>query len=189
MPVPKADEVKLKDPRHYKLLGTRIGGVDNRPSSPASRSSASMCASRGPAHSHLRQMPGVWWQGAQCQPGGHQALPGVRDAFVVEGTSNLNGLMPGVAIVAEHTWAALSARKQLRVDWDEALTPPRAGAAFVQQADTLGPQPGAATHRRDGDVNTALQAAAKTVTARYEYPFISTPASSRRTAPPGGTTA
>ena len=51
-----------------------------------------------------------------------KALPGVRDAFVVAGTGNITGLMPGVAIVADSTWAAFSARKQLKVTWDEGPT-------------------------------------------------------------------
>ena len=48
-----------------------------------------------------------------------KALPGVHDAFIVDGTPNLRGLMPGVAIVAQSTWAAFSARKQLQVQWDD----------------------------------------------------------------------
>jgi hypothetical protein len=46
-------------------------------------------------------------------------LPGVRDAFVVEGqTADLLNLMPGVAIVADHFWAAQSARQKLAVTWN-----------------------------------------------------------------------
>ena len=82
---------------------------------------------------------------------------------------------------------SLSARKQLRVDWDEGPYATQSWRGFVRSRPTRsGLQPGAATHRRDGDVNTALRAAAKTVTARYEYPFISHASISRRTAPPGG---
>ena len=39
-----------------------------------------------------------------------KALPGVRQAFVVEGTTNLEGLMPGVAIVADTYVGARSPR-------------------------------------------------------------------------------
>ncbi len=46
-------------------------------------------------------------------------LPGVRDAFVIEGTGKPTEVMPGVAIVADTTWAAFEARKKLRVEWDE----------------------------------------------------------------------
>jgi isoquinoline 1-oxidoreductase beta subunit len=173
LPVPKADEVKLKDPRHYKLLGTRIGGVDNPAVVTGKPLFGIDVRQPGQLTATFVKCPVFGGKVRSANLEAIKALPGVRDAFVVEGTSNLNGLMPGVAIVAEHTWAALSARKQLRVDWDEGPYATQSWRGFVQQADTLGSQPGAATHRRDGDVNTALQAAAKTVTARYEYPFIS----------------
>jgi isoquinoline 1-oxidoreductase beta subunit len=102
-----------------------------------------------------------------------KALPGVRDAFVIDGTSNLNGLMPGVAIVAESTWAAFSARKQLRVTWDEGKAAGQSWTGFVAKANELSKKPGAKVLRKDGDAAAALAKAAKTVEAAYVYPFIS----------------
>ena len=46
-----------------------------------------------------------------------RSCPGVKHAFVVEGGTNLQELVGGVAIVADSWWLAQSARKQLKVTW------------------------------------------------------------------------
>jgi isoquinoline 1-oxidoreductase beta subunit len=102
-----------------------------------------------------------------------KAMPGVQDAFIVDGTSNLNGLRPGVAIVANSTWAAFRARKQLKVEWDEGVGAGHSWAGFTAQAQAASKQPGATVLRKDGEPAAALAGAAKTVEAAYTYPFIS----------------
>jgi isoquinoline 1-oxidoreductase beta subunit len=173
LPVPPEKAVVLKEPNDYKLLGTRIGGVDN----------AAIVTGK-PLFGSDVQLPGMLYAVYDKCPvfGGKvlsanldavKALPGVRDAFVIDGTSNLNGLMPGVAIVAESTWAAFSARKQLRVTWDEGKAAGQSWTGFVAKANELSKKPGAKVLRKDGDAAAALAKAAKTVEAAYVYPFIS----------------
>lgn len=173
LPLPAEKAVMLKDPGDYKLLGTRIGGVDN----------AAIVTGK-PLFGSDVQLPGMLYAVYEKCPvfGGKvqsanlaaiKALPGVRDAFVVEGSSNLNGLMPGVAIVADSTWAAFRARKQLRVSWDEGKTASESWAGFLATARELSKKPGAKILRKDGDAAASLAKAAKTVEASYVYPFIS----------------
>ena len=172
LPVPALDSVALKDPKDFKLLGRRISGVDN----PA-------IVTGQPLFGIDQQVPGmVHAVYAKCPVFGGRILsanvdelrrlPGVLDAFVVEGTDELLGLMPGVAIVARSTWAAMSARQQLKATWDEG---PHAGdswAGFAARAAELGPQKGAKVLRSDGDAEAAL-ARGKPVEAFYRYPFLS----------------
>jgi len=173
LPVPDAKGVQLKDPSAYRLLGTRIGGVDN-----------GLVVSGKPLFGIDVKLPGMLYATyVKCPTlGGRpvsanldaiKAMPGVKDAFIVEGTANLNGLRPGVAIVANSTWNALRARKKLDVKWDEGEGANHSWASFTAQAQALSKQPGAATMRKDGDVNAALAGAAHTVEAAYSYPFIS----------------
>lgn len=173
LPIPPREQVQLKDPKDYKLLGTRIGGVDNPD-----------IISGKPLFGIDVQLPGLLYAVYVKSPafGGKvvsanleeiKKLPGVQTAFVLAGTRNLKGLLPGVAIVATSTWAAFSARKQLQVQWDAGAVATESWADFATRAKQLSTQPGTEVLRNDGDIQSALAQAAKTVHAEYVYPFIS----------------
>ena len=173
LPVPEAAQVVLKDPASYTLLGTRVGGVDN-----------AAIVSGQPLFGIDVRLPGMLYAVyAKCPVFGGKplkanldaikAMPGVKDAFIIEGTPNLNGLRPGVAIVATSTWNAIRARRALEVEWDEGEGAGHSWADFAAQAKAAASKPGAATVRKDGDVPGSLAKAAKVVEAAYSYPFIS----------------
>ena len=174
LPVPDADSVVLKKPADYKLLGTRIGGVDN----------AAVVAGRplfgidtklpGMLYASFSKCPTLGGSARSANLGAIKKLPGVRDAFIVKGgKNNPRGLMSGVAVIADSTWMAFSARKQLKVDWDEGPGAAHSWEGFAKQAQALSKKPGADVLRKDGDAEGAIAAAAKTVEAFYTYPFIS----------------
>jgi isoquinoline 1-oxidoreductase subunit beta len=171
-PVPTLSMVPLKDPKDYKIIGKPIKGVDT------------VAITTGkPIFSIDFTVPGMLWSVYQKSPvfGAKVAtanldhiktLPGVKHAFVVEGTTNLQGLMPGVAIVADSWWQAESARKQLKVTWAEHPTSTQTSEEFQAKADSLGKGAYATKLRTDGDVEKAFASAAKVVEGAYMYPFI-----------------
>ena len=173
LPVPDAASVKLKDPKDYKLLGTRVGGVDNPKIVTGQPLFGMDVKLPGMLYAVYEKCPAFGGKVVSANVDQIKGLPGVKDAFVLEGTANLRGLMPGVAIIAENTWAALSARRQLKVTWDEGKVADTSWDKFVAQARELSTKPGARVLRKDGDVDAAFAGAARVVEAEYVYPFIS----------------
>jgi len=173
LPVPDVKSVALKDPSTYRLLGTRIGGVDNAQVVSGKPLFGIDVKLPGMLYATYVKCPTLGGRPVKANLAAIKAMPGVKDAFLIEGTANLNGLRPGVAIVANSTWNALRARKKLQVEWDEGEGASHSWAGFTAQAQALSKQPGAAVMRKDGDVAAALAGAAHTVEATYSYPFIS----------------
>jgi len=101
-----------------------------------------------------------------------KAVKGVRDAFIIEGGTNLQGAVPGVAVVADSWWAARKGRNALEIQWAEHPTGAQSTASFAAKAGELAKAPPHRTAYNDGDVDAALKGAAKTVSAAYHYPFL-----------------
>ncbi len=173
LPVPPPEAVRLKEPKDFKLLGTRIGGVDNPAIVTGKPLFGIDVQLPNLSYATYVKAPAFAGKVVSANLDDIKKLPGVKDVFVIEGTQNLKGLLPGVAIVAVSTWAAFKARKQLNVVWDEGEVAGQSWAGFNARADELSKQPGEVVLRNDGDVEQALQGAAKTVQAAYRYPFIS----------------
>lgn len=173
LPVPDVKTIKLKDPAKYTLIGSRIGGVDNAAIVTGKPLFGIDVKLPGMLYAVYEKCPAFGGKVVSANLEAVKALPGVRDAFIIEGTDNLNGLMPGVAIIAESTWASFSARKQLKVVWDEGKVVNESWDDFSAKAVAASKQVGTINLRKDGDVNAALANAAKTVEASYSYPFIS----------------
>lgn len=171
LPVPEVSELKLKSrPEDFRLLGTFVPGVDN----PKIVTGQPLfgCDTRldGMLYAVFEKCPTFGGRVRHANIDRVRSQPGVTHAFVVGGTDDLAGLLPGVAIVAETWWAAHSARKQLRVDWETDHSD--SSQAYGQRANALADEAGE-TLRADGDVAGALDASRRIVEVTYYYPFVS----------------
>jgi isoquinoline 1-oxidoreductase beta subunit len=87
------------------------------------------------------------------------------------GPGSRNYSCAGVAVVADSTWAAMQARKLLKVEWNEPASSAESTATLHEKMHALASAPGAVI-RSDGDFDKSHATAAKKIEAVYELPFL-----------------
>jgi isoquinoline 1-oxidoreductase beta subunit len=172
LPVPDEKTLKLKERKDFKILGTRVTGVDNLKVVTGQPLFGIDQVVPNMQYAVFEKCPAVGGKVLSANLDAIKKLPGVTNAFIVEGTGKPTEVMPGVAILAKSTWAAFSAKKQLKVEWDETNASKDSWSKSVAQAQELGKQAGAETLKNSGDFDKAI-AEAQVVEAFYTYPFVS----------------
>ncbi|MDE2339430.1 MAG: xanthine dehydrogenase family protein molybdopterin-binding subunit [Gammaproteobacteria bacterium] len=176
LPAPDLNTVRLKTPAEYTIIGRFTGGVD----SPRVLAGEPLFGidMRLPDLSYAvyAKSPVFGARLVRANIEELKAQPGVRDAFVLRASQPdaavRMGLVDGVAIIADKWWDAQKALRKLRAEWEPRAASSQGTHAFALEADRLAHQTPQTVLRRDGDVETALAQAHKTVSAAYAYPFL-----------------
>jgi isoquinoline 1-oxidoreductase beta subunit len=170
---PDLEKVALKEPSQFRIIGTTVHGVDNHAIVTGKPMYGIDVVVPGMQYAVFEKCPVFGGRVASANLDEVKRERGVRQAFIVEGGTQLAGLVGGVAIIADGWWYAKNARQKLRVTWNEGPTVEQSSLAFASKAAELAKQPAQRTLRKDGDVDVALAApGAKVVRAEYFYPFI-----------------
>src|SRR5688572_3297130 len=183
MPIPALATVPLKDPKDYKIIGKPTRGVDTTNVVTGKPIFSIDFTLPDMKYAVYQKAPVFGAKVASANIDDIKKLPGVRNAFIIEGGTDLTSILPGVAIVADSWWQANQARRQLKVTWADHPTKAQSSVGFQTKADELGkaalaqpqgaPPQGSRGWRKDGDVAAALtQPGVKVVEANYMYPFI-----------------
>ena len=160
-PVPGT--VTLKDPATFTLLRGPVQRLD------------SVVKSRGAAVFAIDvERPGMKVAVVLRAPRFGAVLRDVDDraARAVPGVVDVLRLPSGVAVVAEHTWAAMEGRRALRAEWDESAAEMRSSAALMDEFKRLAGVGGGVVALSRGDAATALSGAAQVVEADFEMPYL-----------------
>jgi len=172
LPVPDLATLRLKNPKEFKIVGRPTPGVDS-PLIVAGKPLFGIDVTvPGMLYAVFQKCPVFGGKVVSANTDAIKSLPGVRHAFVVKGGDDPQGLLDGVAIVADSWWAASKAREKLQIAWNEGAAAAESTAGFARDAAKLGKGSPARSLRRDGDVSAAFSRAARVIEAAYSYPFI-----------------
>ncbi len=104
-----------------------------------------------------------------------RAVEGVRDVVevspMVVGGLLYGAVRPGVAVIADHTWAAIQGRRALNIEWNEGAHANESTEGIRARFDARKHAP--ETRLRDeGSAETTIDASPTRVAAEYELPIL-----------------
>jgi isoquinoline 1-oxidoreductase beta subunit len=156
-------EVKLKESKDYKLIGTRVRNVDTK-----------KIVTGQPLYGIDTKIDGMLYAMVARPPAFGKKLKNFDDtaARAIPGVKNVVAYENKVAVLATSTWLAKKGRDALKLEWEddgkldstEGLT--ESFRKLVQQKHN---EP----KRKDGDVEAALGSAKQVIESVFEAPFLS----------------
>ncbi|MGO9947686.1 MAG: molybdopterin cofactor-binding domain-containing protein [Steroidobacteraceae bacterium] len=160
LPVP--DQVTLKDPKDFKLIGHKAARVDAAAKTDGTAEFTLDLVLPGMLVALLKRPPQFGATVRSFDATAASAVPGVVKVLQVP---------RGVAVVAKSFWSAKQGRDALRIDWDDSKAEKRSSADLMEEYRRLADQPSLAA-RKEGDAERALRDATQKVTASYEFPYL-----------------
>jgi len=166
---PRPDQVTLKDPSRFKLIGQPVHRIEAAAKLDGSARFGIDVTPDGLLYASVAMCPTLGGKAAHLDSAAAAGLPGVVKVFAFDAH---NGGSGGVAVIADTPYHAMRALKQVSVQWDHgAAAGTSSDAIFRQLSETLDKAHGHA-YFSQGDVDAALSSAAKTVSAEYRAPYL-----------------
>lgn len=156
------ENVQLKDPADFTLIGSDLTRVDVTPKTNGTAQYTMDIYQEGMLTAVIARPPRFGGKVTTVDDSAARGVPGVVDVVQVPN---------GVAVVAEGFWAARMGREALNIEWDDGAAETRGTAELFAHYRDLAGQPGVVA-RNDGDATGAIDGAATTIEADFEFPYL-----------------
>ncbi len=160
LPIPT--EIKLKDRKDFKLIGTAVRNVDNHTIVTGQPLFGIDFYREGMLIAMIQRPWSFGMKIKSVDAAAAKAMPGIVDVVTFKNN---------VAVVGKSTWQVLKARKALKIEYE-----PEGNIESTSDHDRLFKElldkPESTVQRKDGDVDTAFKNAAKMVRSEFQCPFL-----------------
>lgn len=160
LPVPQ--NVPLKDPKDFKIIGTAVKRLDSPEKVDGTATFGLDVRLPDMVYAAIANCPVFGGKLASVDDTNAKKIPGVRQVVKIDNA---------VAVIGDHTWAAKRGLQALDINWNEGAD---AKLSMKQIVDDLAnaSQRNGAVARKDGDVVHAFSNAKTRVDAVYQQPFL-----------------
>ncbi|MGF6774260.1 isoquinoline 1-oxidoreductase beta subunit [Paraburkholderia sp. GAS199] len=160
--LPAPQNVKLKDPKDFKLIGTSVKRLDSPEKVDGTAVFGLDVRLPGMVYAAIANCPVFGGTLASVDDTHAKKIPGVRQVIKIDNA---------VAVIGDHTWAAKRGVQALVIQWNEGAG---ANVSMKQIVDDLAAasQRNGAVARKEGDVGQAFSNAKTRVDAVYQQPFL-----------------
>ena len=169
LPVPK--DVPLKDPKHFKVIGTPKKFVDLQDITVGKAKFGIDSEMPGMVYAVLLRSPTLAGKIKSYDAGPVLKQPGVRKVVKMAALPQDINTFEALAVIGDHTYAAINGAKSLQVEWDPG--PGELESTESKKAEMIHAlsQPGKPV-REEGSFSDAIKKAKKTITATYFAPYL-----------------
>lgn len=168
---PDPAKLALKDPKDFVLIGKPQKGYDSPRIVRGEPIFGIDMTLPGMVYAVFVKSPVYGARLTSCDLTAAKAAKGIRDVFIIKGSTDLHGLQDGIAILATSWWYANTARDLLQPVWADAAFAQHDSLVYREKAQSLLKGSGS-VQQKTGDADAGMKAAAKTFDASYEVPFI-----------------
>ncbi|WP_457280589.1 molybdopterin cofactor-binding domain-containing protein [Polaromonas sp. P5_D5] len=155
-------EVKLKDPKDWKLVGKRLARLDTMDKVTGKQVYGADLKLPGMLNAAIKDCPVFGGKVKSFNAAAVEKRPGVKKVLAVGDSA--------VAVVADTWWRAKTALDALPIEWDNGPNAANSSASVAQMLKAGLDAPDAAVGNQNGDAKAALASAARRIEAVYSYP-------------------
>ncbi|THH34899.1 xanthine dehydrogenase family protein molybdopterin-binding subunit [Neolewinella litorea] len=177
--LPLPEEVTLKDPADFKIIGHATKNVDARKITTGQPLFGLDLQREGMKYAAIVHPPAFGLKLKSVDDSAVRGLPGIHDVVTIDAApegvemqwSDVNAFPQLVAVIGDNTWRVLQAKKKLKIEWEQ--TSPLESTADQLENLRLTLQEGKAEEaRRDGNPEAAFARAATIIDRTYSAPFL-----------------
>jgi len=173
------EELPLKDPADFKIIGKSKKNVDGRKIVTGQPLYGIDVQKEGMLTAMIVHPPAFGMKLKSVDAAAAEAMPGIRKVVTInadkEGVekqwSDTNAFPELVAVVGETTWQVMKAKKALQVEW-ERTSPAEDSAAHATALEELMATTPDEAARKDGDPAAAFAGADQVLERTYTAPFL-----------------